>query len=266
MSIEEGGDNNNNSKYHVPNLERALYMIELLSSSPAGMGITEISNQLGISKNSTFRIAMTLLHHGYLTRDENSKAFNLSGKFLSVGYAAVTEQNLLEKSMDVLRDLRNTAKETVLIGIILADEGVVLEQVPGLHSFKFWIDVGTRFPLHTAVPSKAILAYLPEKVQQPICSRIEFKKYTNKTITKLDDFLAELATVKELGYAIDGGEEVEGMHCIGAPIFNGNSYPVAAIWVTGPSDRLPVSQFEQMGKTVKEHALRISQRLGYFSK
>ena len=82
MSIEEGVDNNSNSKYHVPNLERALYMIELLSSSPAGMGITEISNQLGISKNSTFRIAMTLLHHGYLTRDENSKAF----RFLSLFY------------------------------------------------------------------------------------------------------------------------------------------------------------------------------------
>ncbi|GGG89768.1 IclR family transcriptional regulator [Parapedobacter pyrenivorans] len=266
MSVEEEGDHNNNSKYHVPNLERALYMIELLSSSPAGMGITEISNQLGISKNSTFRIAMTLLHYGYLTRDENSKAFNLSGKLLSVGYAAVTEQNLLEKSLDVLRDLRNTTKETVLIGIILADEGVVLEQVPGLHSFKFWIDVGTRFPLHTAVPSKAILAFLPEKVQQPICSRIEFKKYTNKTITKLDVFLDELKRVKETGYAIDGGEEVEGMHCIGAPIFNGNSYPVAAIWITGPSDRLPVTQFEHVGKVVKEQALRISQRLGYFAK
>lgn len=265
MSIEEV-DNNNNSKYHVPNLERALFMIELLASSSAGMGLTEISNQLGISKNSTFRIAMTLLHHGYLTRDENSKVFNLSGKLLSVGYAAVTEQNLLEKSMDVLRDLRNSTKETVLIGIILADEGVVLEQVPGLHSFKFWIDVGTRFPLHTAVPSKAILAFLPEKIQQPICERIEFKKYTNKTITKLDDFLEELKTVKEKGFAKDDGEEVEGMHCIGAPIFNGNSYPVAAIWITGPSDRLPKSQFDQLGMSVKDHALRISQRLGYFTK
>ncbi len=259
-------EQDNNSKYHVPNLERALHLIELLSRSPVGMGLTEISNQLGISKNSTFRIAMTLLDHGYLSRDEASKIFNLTGKFLSLGYAAVTEQNLLEKSMDILRDLRNGVKETVLIGVILGDEGVVLEQVPGLYSFKFWIDIGSRFPLHTAVPSKSILAYLPEKIQSSICERIDFKRFTDKTIISLDAFYEELRGVKQTGYAIDGGEEVEGMHCIGAPIFNGNSYPVAAIWVTGPSDRLPATQFKDIGLLVKSQALRISQRLGYYSK
>jgi DNA-binding IclR family transcriptional regulator len=68
------------------------------------------------------------------------------------------------------------------------------------------------------------------------------------------------------GYSTDSGEELEGMHCIAAPIFDRNNYPVAAIWITGPMERLPVSVFEDMGKVVKEFALRISFRLGYFNR
>lgn len=266
-TVDEKSIKNNNggsSKYHVPNLERALQMMELLSKHPIGLGITEISNRLEFPKNSTFRIATTLLNFGYLNREENSKAFTLSGKLLSLGYSAVSDQNLVEKSMDVMRELRDIVKETVLIGVILNQEGIVLEQIPGLYPFKFWVDVGTRFPMHTAVPSKAMLAYLPEKAKNEICRKIEFKKFTNSTITSLEEFHQVLDYVKEKGYAIENGEEIEGMNCVGVPIFDRNGYPVAAIWVTGPSNRLPVSSFDHIGKIVREHAMHISQRLGFY--
>lgn len=257
-------ENGEGSKYHVPNLERALQLVELLAKFPTGLNITEISNHLEFPKNSTFRIAMTLLNFGYLNRDEGNKSFTLSGKFLSLGYAAVSDQNLTEKSLDIMRELRDALKETVLIGVILNQEGIVLEQIPGLYSFKFWVDVGTRFPMHTAVPSKAMLAFLPAREKQSICEKLVFKKFTEHTVTNLDDFYKILDEVKRNGYSVDCGEEVDGMHCIGAPIFDRNGYPVAAIWVTGPSDRLPASMFDTTGQTIKEHAHRISQRLGYY--
>lgn len=265
LSRQDKKDNAEASRYHVPNLERALQLMELLASHPTGLGITEISNLLKFPKNSTFRIATTLHNFGYLNRDENSKAFSLSGKLLSLGYAAVSDQNLVEKSLDVMRSLRDLLKETVLIGVILNQEGIVLEQVPGLFSFKFWVDVGTRFPMHTAVPSKAMLAFLPEEVKKEICQKMEFKKFTAHTITNLKDFYKVLDTVKKKGYAVDFGEEVDAMHCIGAPVFDRNGYPLAAIWITGPADRMPASSFDATGNIIKEHARRISQRLGYYS-
>ena len=261
---EDTKENNDASKYHVPNLERALQLLELLAKHPVGLGITEISNVLQFPKNSTFRIATTLLNFGYLNRDENSKAFTLSGKLLSLGYAAVSDQNLVEKSLDVMRNLRDSLKETVLMGVMLNQEGIVLEQVPGLHSFKFWVDIGTRFPMHTAVPSKAMLAFLPEQMKRQICEKIEFRRFTSHTIMDLAEFYKALNMVKEKGFAIDIGEEVDGMHCIGAPVFDRNGYPIAAIWITGPADRLPLNDFENFGQIVKEHAKRISQRLGFY--
>ena len=60
--------------------------------------------------------------------------------------------------------------------IVYGNEGVVLEQVPGLHSVKFLVDPGHRFPLHTAAPGKAILAFLPEEEQNELLDRIEYRK------------------------------------------------------------------------------------------
>jgi DNA-binding IclR family transcriptional regulator len=254
------------NKYHVPNLERALQIMELLATHPAGLGITEISNLLEFPKNSTFRIAMTLLNFGYLNREESSKSFTLSGKMLSLGYAAVSDQNLMEKSLDVMRELRDVVKETVLIGVVIQQKGVVLEQVPSLHSFKFWVDVGTRWNMHTAAPSKAIVAFLPDSEKIKICQTLEFKQFTSKTISNLNDFYTALDEVRKNGYATDGGEELEGMHCIAAPIFDRNNYPVASIWITGPMERLPQSAFSNLGIILKEYAMRISFRLGYFQR
>lgn len=262
------GDSNQDeaNKYHVPNLERALQMMELLAKHPAGLGLTEISNLLDFPKNSTYRIAMTLLNFGYLYREENAKTFTLSGKLLSLGYAAVSDQNLMEKSLDVMRELRDVVKETVLIGVIIQQQGVVLEQVPSLHSFKFWVDVGTQWKMHTAAPSKAMIAFLPDSEKIKICQSIDFKRYTAHTITNLNDFYQTLEEVRKKGYSVDFGEELEGMHCVAAPVFDRNSHPVAAIWITGPMERLPESAFANLGAIVKEYAMRISHRLGYYER
>ena len=252
------------SNHSVPNLERALKIFELLSNHPEGLNITEISNHLEIPKNSTFRITTTLLNSGYLFRDEKSKAFSITGKLLSLGYAALSESTLIEKSIDVMKSLRDELKETVLLGIMVNHEGIVLELVPGLHSIKFWVDVGTIFPSNTAAPSKAMISFMSEQQQEEILGKMEFKKFTKNTITSVDKYRDLLEKVKMNGYGCDLGEEVEGVNCVSAPIFNRNGTPIAAIWVTGPAERLTNKDSERIGSTVKNHAIQISKRFGYY--
>ena len=110
-------------------------------------------------------------------------------------------------------------------------------------------------------PAKAILAYLPEKQLEKLLNVMVFKQYNHRTITSAADFCVALKDVRQHGYAIDRAEELDGVHCIGAPIFDRYGYPVASIWATGPSERLPENLFEQLGRQIREHADRISQRL-----
>jgi DNA-binding IclR family transcriptional regulator len=247
--------------YNVPNLVRAFQLLEFMAQEPQSWSITELSDRLGFPKNSVFRICRSLHEMGYLT--QTGKSYFLSPKLLALGYAALGEQNLVEKALDIMRDLRDEVNETTLFGTLFGNEGVTLEQVVSNHSIKFVIDVGHRFSLHTAAPGKAILAFLPEKERDHIVDQLDFKKYTSRTITSRKSFVALLQEVRKKGWAVDNCERLDGINCVAAPVFNFRKLPVAAVWVTGPDFRIPAASFNKIGKIVRDHALRISQRFGY---
>jgi DNA-binding IclR family transcriptional regulator len=250
-------------RYHVPNLERALSILELLAKHPGGLSMIEIAGMLGYPNNSVFRITTTLLNREYLLRDEGSKKFTLGQKMLALGFASIGENNIMENSLDVMRQLRDATKETVLLATLLDESVVVLDQVPGLHPFKFMVDAGSLLNLHTAVPGKAILANLPENERELIIKKLKLTRYNERTITTKKALRVELDRTVKQGYAIDHAEQLEGVHCVGAAVFNQHSYPIAAIWITGPAERMPKDSFESLGKQVKSYANIISQRFGY---
>jgi len=251
------------SKYHVPNLERALKILELLAQHPEGLNTSRIVELLKYPRNSVFRITATLQDHGYLSRDEESKVFQITQKLLTLGYSAISEETLVEKALVVMRSLRDIYKETVPLGILHGREGLVIEEVPGVHSFRFVLEPGKRFHLHTSAPGKAIVAFLPDEEKMDLINKIRYTKFNSQTIVNKDQYLHELEGVQQRGYAVDHAEETEGMNCIGAPIFNRHGFPIAAIWMTGPSSRIKEEHFDSIGKEVKKHADRISKSLGY---
>lgn len=259
----ENTENPKGSKYHVPNLERALVIMEALANSQGGMGISDICEELGFSKNSIYRITQTLYNNGYLNRSDESKKFTLSRKLLVLGYAAICEQNLLEHSLDIMRELRDEVDVTVLIGSLLDYEGVVLGQAPGGHPFKLTVEPGTRFELYSGAPGKIFMAYAPEKEQDYLLKMQSFKKITDNTITSAREMRAELERVKIQGYALDKNEGFSAINCVAAPIFDNNNSVIAAIWVTGAIDQVPTEDLNKLGELIKEYALRISNRLGY---
>lgn len=247
----------------MPNLERGLQILELLLDYPDGLPQSEIAALLHCSKTSVYRIAMTLLAHGYLIRDEETKSLRLSRKLVAMGSRTLAEADLMSLSVDVLKHLRDQVKETALIGTIVDTELVVLEQVLGSHPFKFSVDLGTRLPLHTAAPGKAILAFLPEAESAAMLARLPFTRFTPRTLGGPAELRCELTEVAAAGFALDRGEQLSGIHCVAAPIFNRHGYPVAAIWITGPSDRVPARELDALGALVLAKARVISARLGH---
>lgn len=250
-------------RYHVPNLERALKLIEYLDAHPEGGGMSELAQALKFPRNSVFRITMTLLKHGYLERRDDGSRFVLSRKVLGIGYRAMGEGGIVESSIEQMRLLRDVVKETVCLSILLENEGFVLEQVAGLHPFRFVAEPGTRQPLHVSAATKAILANLPDEQRDSLIQRMEMPKLTDRTIVKKSVYREELDRVRLRGYALDLGEHQEGVVCVGAAVLNRHGYPVAAITVTGPSSRMPEHILDGIGIHVRDHADAVSRRLGY---
>ena len=249
------------NRYKVPNLERALLIIEYLVKQPKGAGITAIADELGFPKNSVFRILKTLLGNGYLVESENQ--YQLSSKFLAIGYASIGESNLVAKALDIMVELRNQTHETALLGKLSGMQGLVLEVVLSDQSVKFVVDVGHHFQLHTSAPGKVFLAYLPEAEQDRLLNAIDYQVHTPKTIKNREEMEAEIARVRGRGCAFDRGERVDTAHCVAAPIFDYRKDNIAALWVTGPSYRMPESDLERLAEIVTDHARRLSRIMGY---
>lgn len=254
-------------RYHVPNLGRALLILEHLAKEarPSGAGVSEIAEQLDLPKNSVFRILTTLHAYGYIKRDETTKHYTLASKLLALGYAAVGEGGLVDRSLDILRQLRDDTDETAVIGIIDGHEGVILEQVVSEQQMRVNLAVGTRFPLHTAAPAKAYLAHVNDDHLERLLPLLPFTKYTETTITDADSFIDEIVEARRCGYGVDNGEHNPHVRCFGGAVLDHRSQPIGCIWVTGPSSRIPDERFESVGKAVAAAAARISRRFGYGS-
>jgi DNA-binding IclR family transcriptional regulator len=244
-----------------PGVDRALEILERLGSSAAGLTLSALSSQLGFPKNAVFRITNTLKARGYLARDEKTLKFRLTDKLLRVSQPRVERKGLLEVSMDAMRGLRDECRETVQIGRRFGDEGVILEQVEGLHPLRISVDAGLRFPLHNNAPGKLLLAFLPEGPRAATIKRIPLAPSTPRTITDRADLARECERIREQGYAVDFAEADEGIHCVAAPIVDPQGQILATVWISAPSRRLPRASFAEVSVPVRRAGEQISARL-----
>ncbi len=249
-------------KYNVPGLDRALTIIELLNEKPAGLSVNEISSELKFPINSVYRIMSTLVRRNYVVKQTGEKGYVLSEKLLGLATPVVGDASFIESAIPHMRSLRDLTKESMLAGVMLGNEGVVLEQVEGLHNFSFKVNPGLRFPLHTAAPGKAFLAHLGKEKREEIVKHLPLKKYTSKTITSQKQLLAEVEETARLGYAVDREEEMEGQVCVGSAVLNRSAELAGAIWLVAPASRLPEIEISRIGDLIKETADKISASLG----
>lgn len=249
--------------YKVPNLEKGIAVMEYLSYQPLGESLQDIKVALKISQTTAYRILNTLVRLGYLLYNEDTKRYRLSRKVLALGFRSLNEHSLMEIVLPRLRDLRDKVKETACFGVLGSKKGIFIEQAQGHHTFRFVLSPGKPFELHCSAPGKAIMAFLPNTVRERYLSYMEFTRYNARTITTQEDYLKELEKVRKMGIAIDNEEELSGVICVGAPIFNYTGYPCGAIWISGPKDRLNREMIKMSAKHILDITALISAELGY---
>jgi DNA-binding IclR family transcriptional regulator len=249
------------SAVYSPGVDRALEILERLGGTSGGLTLSELSAQLGFPKNAVFRITNTLKARGYLARDGRTLQFRLTDKLLLISRPRVEKKSLIEAALPDLRRLRDECRETVQIGRRSGEEGVILEQVEGLHPLRISVDAGLRFPLYNNGPGKLLLAYLPDADRADRIRRLRLTPCTPRTITGRHELARECLRIREQGYSTDYAEADEGIHCIAAPVYAPDGTLLAAIWISAPSRRLPRSQFAEVAVPVKRAAARITEVL-----
>lgn len=258
-----GEINGTGSKYGIPILGKAMEVLELIADVPYGLTLQELVNVMNHSKTSIYRIVCSLEEMGYLYKNEDSGRFTMTRKFFKLGLSTLGTTTVMEHAYEPMRHLRDGLKETVVLGVIMGGNVVILEQITGVHHFSFILKPGMEVCLHASAPGKAILAHFGKEEREKIVGEMDFVRFNGNTITSAGEFMKELGRVSEKGYAVDWGEELSGVRCIGAPVFNQDGKVAAAVWITGPAERITLERKEELGGEVIACANEISYKIGY---
>ena len=109
---------------------------------------------------------------------------------------------------------------------------------------------------------KVLLAHLEPARLKEFLATSGLPKRTKKTITKPQMLSKALEKVRALGYAVDQQEAEVGICCVGAPIIGITGEIMAAISISGPSERLEQKGVEtHLKAAVQATAARISQAI-----
>ena len=249
------------SGVQTPALDRSLALLEFISAHSDGVTTAEIREALGFSANLVFRLTKALSVHGYVERDLAGSRFVLTQKLLTLVQPKREDRSLAQLSWETLRLLRDSTGESAHIGIRSGFDCVVLERVIGPSLFKYYVEAGARGPLHAGAPGKVMLAWLPEGELELALSQMELTRITDATITSKRAFAAALKEVRGKGYAMDLGETLEGLRCLGAPVFDAEGRVCASVWITAPAPRLDLEAEKKYAPLVIEAGRRISELL-----
>ena len=263
MITQEEMQEKNAAKYNIPMLEKSFELLEFLVYYPSGLTMQELVNLLDTPKTTIYRLLSSMQGMGYLTKDADTQRFSLSKRFLKLGLAALGESNIVEQSLAPMRALRDTIKESVMLGVFMENRVVLLEQVLGSHNFTFLLRPGTSFCLHASAPGKIFLAYLSDEEREKAMHTIQYTVFNKHTIADETQMHKEINRIRKMGYASDLEEEMAGVHCIATPIFNQFGTIAATIWTSGPSGRLDKEKFPETSKELIRTARIISANLGY---
>ncbi len=240
----------------------ALVMSVFAQTDSQTLGVTEISNDLNISKAVIHRILNTLRSQNYITIDPTTRRYMLGPAALELGLAFLRHVDVRNIAKPMLQELSDRTHETATLSIRSGTHRLYVDQVTPSREVKMTVVLGRSFPLHAGGSSKAILAHMEADEIQSYVSDVGLESLTKSTITDPDRLMEDLARIRHLGYASSVNERQAGAASVAAPVFDHSGGPVAAISLCGPAERFQ-DEADEAATLIVAAGRKLSERMGY---
>ena len=250
-------------------LDRALLILELVSSRPGGWSNAELSRRLGMATSSCSYVLGHLERAGYLRRRAASGRYEIGIKMMTIAYGALGAFGLREAAKPILHKL---AADTGLAAFVAVLENGSVMLIEHIETPEFAqidaqtnvdLEIGIQFPPHATALGKALLSHLTSAEVLHIVHKGGLKKWAPKTNVSENQLLEDLKLVRARGYAIVNEEYRKGVRAVGAPIVGLPGGVPAALSVAGTTSQPAWRENELVISLVKKAANQISERARY---
>ena len=245
----------------VQSIERALDLLEYLARASDWVGISELSEATGQPVGTIHRLLKTLATHEYVMRNSHTRRYTLGPAFRRLAGAGLQMPDWTEIATPLLQELVAISGETANLVVLERNRAVYEAQAQPARMVRMFTELGNRVPLHSTGCGKVLLAYQPESVITSIIAQTGLPRYTETTITDAGQLQQELELIRQQGYAMDNGEQEEGVRCLAVPVYGPKGKVVAALSISGPSSRLDSRHIPTLLPHIKRISAAISSAL-----
>ncbi|MDN7245321.1 IclR family transcriptional regulator [Planococcus shenhongbingii] len=220
-------DNFKKSGDHIQSLERGLQVIQAFSQHNSSMTVSDAAKKTGLSRPAARRILLTLEALGFA--ESKNGSYSLTARTLSLGYAYLSSNNSWSIAHPFLKNFVDQTGESCSISILDDMHILYVARVSTKRIMSINLGVGSRLPAYATSMGHVLLANLPQKELEAYLEKMDFEKYTDKTITDKEELLKVLEEVRQKNWGGVDQQFEEGLRSIAVPIRNAHGKVIAAM-------------------------------------
>jgi DNA-binding IclR family transcriptional regulator len=248
----------------VPAIDRAVDVIEFISSREKDMSLSEIMDNVDIPRQSLIRILNTLCNRGFLDKSSKRGLYRIGLKFLYLGHRLQDKFDLRTVAWEYMKELSQETRKTIELSTLDRDQLILLEQIRGSEGMSLYSRVGSVFPyFHAVSVGKVYLSLMSKVKRRRVLEKIGLPAVTKNTITEMEILEKEIREVQKRGYGFEDQELREGVRRVAAPIFNFDGEPVGCIGLSATIFSFDLKDVDKFGQMVLDAAKKISGKMGY---
>ncbi|MFI4927637.1 MAG: IclR family transcriptional regulator [Burkholderiales bacterium] len=236
----------------TPTSDRVLQVLAVLAQQGRGISAGELMAHTGLARSTIYRLLTRLKRWGFVVEDEGSYAPGPLSLQLALGFDL--SSHLVRQSRQEMIALARQSRESVGIVVAVNDRAICLEMVDSEQALRCSFEKGRSVPLRAGASAKCLLAYLPDSTREAQLAA-QYPAPEQRQAAE-----AELAAIRQAGYAMTAGEVDPGVWGVSAPLFGPGRRAVGAITLMAPVTRAEGQQPALADMTVVT-AARISRGL-----
>jgi len=240
-------------------LEKALQILEVILEQPQSIGMPDLIDRLGMSRQSVHRLILQLEELGLIVKIPNRDRFAIGARLSKLAFNTIQSANQGAPILATIQKVVDDIGESCTLGVIAGREYVYIERVECNREPSIHILTGSKLPAHITSGGKAMLAFLPEKLRARTVETLDLVPFTKNTITNHDELMADLVAIRERGYSIGNQEYSEGIHGVGVPVVSPDGFAVAALAMHALAHRVPLDEIPGYAVKLQATAKRLAE-------
>jgi DNA-binding IclR family transcriptional regulator len=246
----------------VQSVDRAVSVLEMIARLGEA-GVTDLATDIGVHKSTVSRLLAALEEHELVEQAHDRGKYRLGFGILRLANAVSGQLDITQQGREICERLAVEVGETVNIAVLRSHYAVNVEQARGPNSVGTHNWVGELTPLHATSSGKVLLAYMSAQARRALVKAAGLTRYTEHTITSLDELDRRLESIAHDGHAISIEELEQGLTAIAAPIHDHTGTVIAALSISGPVYRLTEDRTREIVPAVVTAAASVSERMGF---